>query len=192
MLSPERTAGASSITRRSSPRSVKSPPPGMSICARGLPSGFPRPALLIREWHGCVSGSKSSMSSRMLKGSARCSSGPGQEELSPADPGSARHDCAPDRKGLARLGDIVNPQDLDTLLNRRQGSGERAGQTRLGRFAAAEPGDRRFARHAEDEGAAERMKGADPGEELEIMRHELAEPDPRMDESALTRDSGHG
>ena len=36
------------------------------------------------------------------------------------------------------------------------------------------------------------MKGADPREELEIMRHELAEPDARIDGDAFTRDTGGG
>src|SRR5712671_4613862 len=36
------------------------------------------------------------------------------------------------------------------------------------------------------------MNGADPGEELEIMWHELAEPDARIDGDAFTWDSGGG
>ena len=36
------------------------------------------------------------------------------------------------------------------------------------------------------------MKRADPGEQLEIVRDQLAEPDPRIDDDPLTRDPGRG
>ena len=38
--------------------------------------------------------------------------------------------------------------------------------------------------------AAERVKRADPGEKIEIVRDQLAEPDPRIDDDPLARDSG--
>src|SRR5712691_6167251 len=70
---PARTAGASSITRKSSRRSARSPRPGISICAKALPPGsairvLPTPASGISG-----SRSKSSTSLPMPRRSARFS-----------------------------------------------------------------------------------------------------------------------
>src|SRR5215472_19147681 len=96
----------------------------------------------------------------------------------------------PNRQGLTRFGYVVHPQDLDPLLNRKQQSGERARYAPISGFITAQPGNHRFARYAEHDGAAEGMKRADPGEEFEIVRHELAEPDARVDRDTLSRDPG--
>src|SRR5712691_7072838 len=68
---PARTAGASSITRKSSRRSARSPRPGISICAKALPPGFAMHVLPIRGSGISGSRSKSSTSSPMPRRSAR-------------------------------------------------------------------------------------------------------------------------
>src|SRR5712691_2898360 len=80
---PARTAGASSITRKSSRRSARSPRPGISICAKALPPGsairvLPTPASGISG-----SRSKSSTSLPMPRRSARFSNARAQPDSMP-------------------------------------------------------------------------------------------------------------
>src|SRR5689334_21521028 len=90
---------------------------------------------------------------------------------------------------LARLGDVMDANELHALARRPQRCGERTAEPFARAPATAESADEGFAGCAEHHGASCCMEQREPRQEREIVRILLAEADAGIDGDALARNA---
>src|SRR5437016_2101267 len=90
-----------------------------------------------------------------------------------------------DRERLPRLGDVVDAEHARAALQRDHVGGDAPGDPVLWVGGAGELVDERLARDADQHAEAERDDLVGPRQQLEVVRHRLAEADARIDVDLL-------
>src|SRR3984957_10212017 len=85
---------------------------------------------------------------------------------------------------------IMDPEDRRAIGDADKAGGERAGETLGGNVLAGQPANRRFARDAEQDRAAEDDQFAEASDQLEILHRRFAETEAGVEDQLFTRNAG--